>query len=181
MSTSLGLLARRHDPRPLSASFLVESVLTTRRHRLLFCVCPCFVVQEKHRGKQQVSSPAGRLAKLCDFGISCKVCIVSFFYLLYDPDGPFDKTVDRISPRQTIHTCVTLREVYLVGKLRHKSVVRTRGQLVLYVPENIAVVFYSAWFSNDCIWLKTRFSCVMMGHVCGVLWRLSLRWWWFVA
>lgn len=26
-------------------------------------------------GKQQVASPAGRLAKLCDFGISCKVCV----------------------------------------------------------------------------------------------------------
>lgn len=25
--------------------------------------------------KQQVASPAGRLAKLCDFGISCKVCV----------------------------------------------------------------------------------------------------------
>eukprot|EP00903_Cladosiphon_okamuranus_P019693 g18097.t1 len=35
--------------------------------------------QEKHRGKQQVSSPAGRLAKLCDFGISCKVPDVRFY------------------------------------------------------------------------------------------------------
>ncbi|CAM9747951.1 unnamed protein product, partial [Hapterophycus canaliculatus] len=31
------------------------------------------------RGKQQVSSPAGRLAKLCDFGISCKVPDVRFY------------------------------------------------------------------------------------------------------
>lgn len=72
-------------PVPFSARFLLaQTVLTDNPVTCnvllyMFFFLSCILSgQDKHCGKQQVSSPAGRLAKLCDFGISCKVCMCVF-------------------------------------------------------------------------------------------------------
>lgn len=81
--TYLAWVPRRRRRRRLPPPFPFSTLPTRNLNRpnllsvcyLVSCVsCVlCGSVQEKLRGKQQVSSPAGRLAKLCDFGISCKV------------------------------------------------------------------------------------------------------------
>lgn len=78
MYTSLEFLdvGYRLPPRPFSAlptTLEIQPPVVSCVIVMCLCFFSCLSAQEKHRGKQQVSSPAGRLAKLCDFGISCKV------------------------------------------------------------------------------------------------------------
>lgn len=82
-----------------------------------------------------MASPAGRLAKLCDFGISCKVC-----FCLDDHDNILVAYPPGAQTSMRSHSRVVLRAFYVVDNLCFKHRDEKARTFALYGCADAAVV-----------------------------------------